>query len=116
MCPGQCCLVPLVPTHLEWNRQRVRDLALHLVEEGLAAIADQLIKGTLSPKDLLMLTTERIQETLDDAAAREIAKQVGTAVSKWRDEAARHGLSKTEINRMASSFEHEDLSLASGRK
>jgi hypothetical protein len=39
MCPGQCCLVPLVPTHLEWNRQRVRDLALHLVEEGLAAIA-----------------------------------------------------------------------------
>jgi serine/threonine-protein kinase HipA len=53
---------------------------------------------------------------LDDAAAREIAKQVGTAVSKWRDEAARHGLSKTEINRMASSFEHEDLSLASGRK
>jgi polyhydroxyalkanoate synthesis regulator phasin len=38
--------------------------------EGLASIADQLIKGTLSPKDLLMLTTERIQETLDDAAAR----------------------------------------------
>ena len=49
---------------------------------------------------------------LDDAKAREIAKQVGTAVSKWRDEAARHGLTKNEIDRMASAFEHEDLKLA----
>jgi serine/threonine-protein kinase HipA len=46
---------------------------------------------------------------LDTAKAREIAKQVGKAVSKWRNEAARHGISKNEIVRMASAFEHHDL-------
>jgi serine/threonine-protein kinase HipA len=49
---------------------------------------------------------------LDAGKAREIAKQVGTAVSKWRDEAARHGLAKAEIDRMASAFEHDDLKAA----
>jgi serine/threonine-protein kinase HipA len=49
---------------------------------------------------------------LDDGKARNIAKQVGKAVSKWRDEAARHGLTKNEIDRMASAFEHEDLEMA----
>jgi len=53
---------------------------------------------------------------LDAAAARDIAAQVGIAVSKWRAEAARHGLNKAEIDRMASAFEHEDLQLASGRR
>ncbi len=46
---------------------------------------------------------------LDSAKAREIAAQVGGATSKWRAEAARHGIGKTEIDRMASAFEHEDL-------
>src|SRR5580700_2376517 len=46
---------------------------------------------------------------LDAVQARGIAAQVGKAVSKWRDESARHGLSKAEIDRMASAFEHEDL-------
>jgi serine/threonine-protein kinase HipA len=49
---------------------------------------------------------------LDAGNAREIAKQVGKAVSKWRAEAARHGLTKQEIDRMASAFEHEDLQRA----
>jgi serine/threonine-protein kinase HipA len=48
----------------------------------------------------------------DAGKARDIAKQVGKAVSKWRDEAARHDLAKAEIERMASAFEHEDLRLA----
>jgi serine/threonine-protein kinase HipA len=38
--------------------------------------------------------------------------QVGKAVAKWRDEASRHGMTKGEIDRMASAFEHEDLQLA----
>lgn len=46
---------------------------------------------------------------LDPAKAREIAAQVGKAVSKWRGEAARHGISKNEVDRMASAFEHEDM-------
>ncbi|OFW06373.1 MAG: hypothetical protein A3H96_22340 [Acidobacteria bacterium RIFCSPLOWO2_02_FULL_67_36] len=52
---------------------------------------------------------------LDGNKVREIAAQVGNAVSKWRDEAARHGLTKPEIDRMASAFEHSDLEMAHGR-
>src|SRR5579859_1118527 len=53
---------------------------------------------------------------LDEGKAREIAAQVGNVVSRWRDEASRHGLSKGEIDRMASAFEHDDLLLANGLK
>jgi serine/threonine-protein kinase HipA len=52
---------------------------------------------------------------LDADEAREIAARVGNAVSKWRDEAARHGLTKPEIDRMASAFEHQDLEMARNR-
>jgi serine/threonine-protein kinase HipA len=38
---------------------------------------------------------------LDAGKAREIASQVGKAVSKWRDEAVRQGLTRQEIDRMA---------------
>lgn len=41
---------------------------------------------------------------LEKAKANKIAAVVGAAVSKWRDEAVRQGLSKTEIERMASAF------------
>jgi serine/threonine-protein kinase HipA len=46
---------------------------------------------------------------LDEAEAGEIAAQVGKAVSRWRDEATQHGITRKEIDRMASAFEHEDL-------
>ena len=49
---------------------------------------------------------------LADGKACDIAKQVGKAVSKWRDEAARRGLAKGEIDRMSSAFEHDDLKAA----
>jgi serine/threonine-protein kinase HipA len=49
---------------------------------------------------------------LKEDEAKNIAAEVGKAVSKWRDEAARHGLTKAEIDRMASAFEHDDLRLA----
>ena len=49
---------------------------------------------------------------LDVTKARKIAAQVGKTVSRWRDEAARRGLTKREVERMASAFEHEDLRLA----
>ena len=52
---------------------------------------------------------------LETGRPREIASQVGKAVSKWRDEAARHGLTKPEIDRMASAFEHQDLEMARAR-
>jgi serine/threonine-protein kinase HipA len=43
------------------------------------------------------------------AKVRDISRQVGKAVSKWRAEAAHHGIAKGEIDRMASAFEHKDL-------
>jgi serine/threonine-protein kinase HipA len=49
---------------------------------------------------------------LGAAKAREIAAQVGKAVSKWRNEAAKHGIAKNDIDRMASAFDHEDLKQA----
>jgi serine/threonine-protein kinase HipA len=49
---------------------------------------------------------------LNDAKAREIAKQVGHVVSGWREEAARTGLAPGQIERMASAFEHDDLRAA----
>ena len=52
---------------------------------------------------------------LGDARAREIASEVGTAVSRWRAEAARHGLTRQDIDRMASAFDHQDLARARGQ-
>ena len=49
---------------------------------------------------------------LDADKANEISEKVGRAVSKWRNEADRHGIGKNEIDRMASAFEHEDLKKA----
>jgi serine/threonine-protein kinase HipA len=44
--------------------------------------------------------------------ARVIAREVGKAVVSWRKEAAGFGLSHSEIERMASAFEHDDLKSA----
>ena len=49
---------------------------------------------------------------LDAKTARGIAAEVGQAVATWRGEAARLGLTPSEIDRMASAFEHEDLQAA----
>lgn len=49
---------------------------------------------------------------LDKAEAAAIAKDVGAAVSGWREVAATHGLRPNQIDRMASAFEHADLARA----
>jgi polyhydroxyalkanoate synthesis regulator phasin len=40
------------------------------VTEGLAGLAEQLVNGVLKPLDAVLLTHERIQETLEEAAER----------------------------------------------
>jgi polyhydroxyalkanoate synthesis regulator phasin len=40
------------------------------VGDGLTSLADQVTNGVLKPLGLVVLTTERIQEVLDDAAER----------------------------------------------
>ncbi len=49
---------------------------------------------------------------LDEARARADAGTVARAVATWREEATRHGLTKEEIARMASAFDHADLEAA----
>lgn len=49
---------------------------------------------------------------LDEDKARAIATEVGRAVATWREEAANLGLAQTEIDRVRSAFEHEDLQMA----
>ena len=49
---------------------------------------------------------------LAEAEARTAAAEVGRAVATWREEAAGRGLTKGEIERMASAFEHDDLRAA----
>jgi serine/threonine-protein kinase HipA len=46
----------------------------------------------------------------DEAGA--IAQEAGKAVGVWRKEAAKLGITRPEIDRMASAFEHEDLKAA----
>jgi len=53
---------------------------------------------------------------LDDDEAGAIAREVGESAAGWRREAARHGLTAPEIDRMASAFEHADLAAATGRR
>jgi len=52
--------------------------------------------------------------TLGRADANTIAREVGAAVSTWRETAAQHGLTANQTDRMASAFEHEDLARAIG--
>lgn len=49
---------------------------------------------------------------LKSSEAKAIAAEVAAVVSKWRQEAKRTGIGKTEIDRMASAFEHKDLKRA----
>ena len=48
--------------------------------------------------------------------ARVIAGEVGNAVAPWRKAAGSFGLSNSEIDRMASAFEHDDLKAAMAGK
>jgi serine/threonine-protein kinase HipA len=45
-------------------------------------------------------------------AAKDIAREVGAAVSQWHDRATAFGLSARDQTRMASAFEHDDLAKA----
>ena len=49
---------------------------------------------------------------VDAAQARTIAAEVGNATGHWRSEAEGLGISKAEIERMASAFDHSDLAAA----
>jgi serine/threonine-protein kinase HipA len=68
------------------------------------------LENTTASLDLAFEVAEYFE--LQAQEARKIAGQVGQAVAKWRQESAKLGLTKAEINRMASAFEHADLKAA----
>ena len=55
----------------------------------------------------LAIETAHYYDIKEDRA-QEIIKEVKFSVSSWRKDAAKFGISKAEIDRMASAFEHED--------
>lgn len=52
---------------------------------------------------------------IDDGKALKIASEVGHAVKRWRALAAKIGIKESEIERMASAFEHKDLESATSQ-
>ena len=83
-----------VPTDI---KPRVLTTAIDL-EDGTASLA--LALGVASYFEL------------GSDEARTIAAQVGKAVATWRREAAKLSLTTSEIDRMASAFEQDDLNAA----
>ena len=65
--------------------------------------------GTAS-LDLALEVAEYFE--LDASVARKIIRQTGRAVSNWRSVARQTAINDTEIDRMASAFEHADLEKA----
>ena len=57
--------------------------------------------------ELALSVAGHFRLTLSDA--RKIVREVAQAVSTWRDVAARFNLSRHEIERMSSAFEHREL-------
>lgn len=49
---------------------------------------------------------------LKSAGAKDIVREVGAAVAKWRESATALGLSGRDQTRMASAFEHDDLAIS----
>jgi serine/threonine-protein kinase HipA len=65
------------------------------------------IEDTSASLDLALSVADYFDLKPDQA--KSIAAEVGIAVSGWRREAKKAGITDSEINRMASAFDHEDL-------
>jgi serine/threonine-protein kinase HipA len=63
--------------------------------------------------DLVLATAAHYKVKPD--RARAIVREVGVAVFRWRETASSLGLSASEIERMSSAFEHEDLTRAASK-
>jgi serine/threonine-protein kinase HipA len=83
-------------------------------------IRPRVLTTSIDPEDgtaslaLALDVSEYFELSLKEA--RRIAAEVGRVAAAWRSEAATLGLSKAEIERMSSAFEHEDLKAALAAK
>jgi serine/threonine-protein kinase HipA len=79
------------------------------IKPRILTTAIDLDDGTASLK-LAYDVAPYFELTADEA--RTIVREVGSAVSQWRRQAEKLGLTKPEMDRMASAFEHNDLRAA----
>jgi len=79
------------------------------IKPRVLTTAIDLDDGTAS-FDLAMSVADYFELTADETRA--IAAEVGQSVSRWRTEANTLGLTRAEIDRMASAFEHDDIKAA----
>jgi serine/threonine-protein kinase HipA len=94
-----------------WTLSPAYDLNPTPVEEKPRILASSIDESDPTASlDLALEVAEYFDVTVD--RARAIASEVGSVVSNWREDARRMGLSDSEIDRMASAFEHEDLAKA----
>jgi hypothetical protein len=83
-----------------------RDAQRHAVKPRILCTAID-IEDTSASLDLALSVADYFDLKPDQA--KSIAAEVGTAVSGWRREAKKAGIADSEIDRMASAFDHEDL-------
>jgi serine/threonine-protein kinase HipA len=79
-------------------------------------IKERILTTAISEEDatasLELVFSVAAEFGLKDNVAKQIARDVGAAVSTWREIGAQSGIAKAEIERMASAFEHDDLDMA----
>lgn len=94
----------------------------------LLGVNDELRQGALRFSEKINLAIARFPKKDDEFAvekwevakyfrlekseANKIIKEVAKAISKWREVAKNFDITKKEIDRMSSAFEHEDLEIA----
>ena len=94
-----------------WTLSPAYDLNPTPVEEKPRILASSIDESdSTASLDLALEVAEYFDVTA--GRARVIASEVGSVVSNWREDAKRMGLRNSEIDRMASAFEHEDLAKA----
>jgi serine/threonine-protein kinase HipA len=94
-----------------WTLSPVYDLNPTPVEEQPRILASSIDESDPTASlDLALEVVEYFDVTVD--RARAIVSRVGSVVRNWREDAKGMGLPDSEIDRMASAFEHEDLAKA----
>jgi len=87
-----------------------RSMVENIILEALSARTRFQTAPCLEERERYLLHLMR--RGFDPAEAKEVAAEVALAVAKWREEAKNVGISDSEIARMSSAFDHQDLKKA----
>jgi len=87
-----------------------RSMVENIILEALSARTRFQTAPCLEERERYLLHLMR--RGFDPAEAKEVAAEVALAVAKWREEAKKVGISDSEVARMSSAFDHQDLKKA----